>query len=128
MVEMCCIIFKLNQCILFCFFYYIFLFKLPCNYFFNCYLTFYRQEDLIPAAATEPPLKGLQILLIICGILFLSLILLGLGCSYYCIRKRNVALVRNYPFSLEGSESEITKLSGSSIGKLKNFNLRLNII
>nr|CAI5825057.1 unnamed protein product [Callosobruchus analis] len=69
-----------------------------------------------PAAPLAPPLKGFQILLIICGILFLSLLLLGLGCSYYCLRRRPVVFTR--PFSSIGTDSEITKLSGSSIGNL----------
>lgn len=77
------------------------------------------QEAPVPAAVLEPPLKGFQILLIICGILFLSLLLLGLGCSYYCLRRRPVAIIR--PFSSIGSDSEITKLSGSSLGTLSMF-------
>ncbi|XP_019761713.1 uncharacterized protein LOC109538775 [Dendroctonus ponderosae] len=77
------------------------------------------KEAAAPVAALEPPLKGFQILLIICGILFLSLMLLGLGCSYYCLRRRPVAIIR--PFSSIGSDSEITKLSGSSLGTLSMF-------
>nr|XP_023029072.1 uncharacterized protein LOC111517221 [Leptinotarsa decemlineata] len=72
------------------------------------------------SAAIAPPLKGFQILLIICGILFLSLLLLGLGCSYYCLRRRPVTIIRQ-PFSSIGSGSEITKLSGSSLGNLSMF-------
>ncbi|XP_050515527.1 uncharacterized protein LOC114329106 isoform X2 [Diabrotica virgifera virgifera] len=63
------------------------------------------------------PLKGFQILLIICGILFLSLLLLGLGCSYYCLRRRPLTVIRQ-PFSTLGSGSEITKISRSSLGSL----------
>lgn len=83
------------------------------------YFIFIFNHRYVPApvpSAIEPPLKGFQILLIICGILFLSLLLLGLGCSYYCLRRRNVAVVRQ-PFSSIGTDSEITKLSGSSLGK-----------
>ncbi|KAF5280635.1 hypothetical protein FQA39_LY05283 [Lamprigera yunnana] len=71
-----------------------------------------------PTAAprVEAPLNGFQILLIICGILFLSLLLLGLGCSYYCLQRRNEGIIGKAPFSTIGSESEITKLSGSSLG------------
>ncbi|KAF2898908.1 hypothetical protein ILUMI_07267 [Ignelater luminosus] len=77
----------------------------------------------IPAApsAVEPPLTGFQILLVICAILFLSLLLLGLGCSYYCLRRRNMTVIRKAPFSSIGSDSEITKLSGSSLGNLSMF-------
>lgn len=88
-------------------------------------LIFCSKEDLAPVAALEPPLKGFQILLIICGILFLSLLLLGLGCSYYCLRRRNLTVIRRYPFSSIGSGSEITKLSGSSIGKNNSLILSL---
>ncbi|XP_022919619.1 uncharacterized protein [Onthophagus taurus] len=72
-------------------------------------------------AAIEPPLGGFQILLIICAILFLSLLLLGLGCSYYCLRRRNMTVIRRHPFSSIGTESEITKISGSSLGNLSLF-------
>ncbi|XP_017784554.1 PREDICTED: uncharacterized protein LOC108568132 [Nicrophorus vespilloides] len=78
------------------------------------------QDSLVPNPVVEPPLKGFQILLIICAILFLSLLLLGLGCSYYCLRKRHVTVIR-HPFSSVGSGSEITKLSGSSLGNLSMF-------
>ncbi|CAH1176166.1 unnamed protein product [Phaedon cochleariae] len=73
-----------------------------------------------PAAPVAAPIKEFQILLVICGILFLSLLLLGLGCSYYCLRRRPVTFVRQ-PFSSLGSGSEITKLSGSSLGNLSMF-------
>ncbi|KAJ8927330.1 hypothetical protein NQ314_020216 [Rhamnusium bicolor] len=69
------------------------------------------------ASPVGPPLKGFQILLIICGILFLSLLLLGLGCSYYCLRRRPVTVIR-HPFSSIGTDSEITQLSPSSLGNL----------
>lgn len=64
-----------------------------------------------PSPILEPPLKGFQILLIVCGILFLSLVLLGLGCSYYCLRNQQVQVVRRHPLSSVGSD----KLSDSSL-------------
>ncbi|XP_057653858.1 uncharacterized protein LOC130892447 [Diorhabda carinulata] len=70
-----------------------------------------------PVSALPAPLKGFQILLIICGILFLSLMLLGLGCSYYCLRRQPLTVIRQ-PFSTLGSGSEITKISRSSLGSL----------
>lgn len=73
------------------------------------------------APVVEPPLNGFQILLIICAILFLSLLLLGLGCSYYCLRRRTVPAIGHVPFSTIGTESEITKLSGSSLGNISMF-------
>lgn len=73
-----------------------------------------------PVPVTEPPLKGYQILLIICAILFLSLLLLGLGCSYMCLKRRNVRVVHRHPFE-SGTGSEITKLSGSSLSHITMF-------
>lgn len=52
--------------------------------------------------------------------MFLTLLLLGLGVSYYCLRRRPVPIVRRLPMSM-GSGSEITKLSGSSLGNLSQF-------
>ncbi|KYM89304.1 hypothetical protein ALC53_02380 [Atta colombica] len=75
---------------------------------------------LTPASVTEPPLKGFQILLIICAILFLSLLLLGLGCSYMCLKRRNVRVVHRHPFE-SATGSEITKLSGSSLSNITMF-------
>ncbi|XP_032666534.1 uncharacterized protein LOC116842018 [Odontomachus brunneus] len=75
---------------------------------------------MAPAPVTEPPLKGFQILLIICAILFLSLLLLGLGCSYMCLKRRNVRVVHRHPFE-SGTGSEITKLSGSSLSNITMF-------
>lgn len=74
---------------------------------------------MVPAAIL-PPLKGAQILFIICAILFLTLLLLGLGTSYYCLRRRTIPVVRRLPMSM-GSGSEITKLSGSSLGNISHF-------
>lgn len=75
---------------------------------------------LTPSPVTEPPLKGFQILLIICAILFLSLLLLGLGCSYMCLKRRNVRVVHRHPFE-SGTGSEITKLSGSTLSNITMF-------
>ncbi|KAL0276075.1 UNVERIFIED_CONTAM: hypothetical protein PYX00_003735 [Menopon gallinae] len=78
-------------------------------------------EPVVPAVPVRPPLEGYQILLIICAILFLSLLLLGLGCSYYCLKNRRVKVVHRPPFSSVGTGSEITKLSGSSLGNISMF-------
>ncbi|XP_065226570.1 uncharacterized protein LOC135849868 [Planococcus citri] len=67
-----------------------------------------------PETSTPAPLKGFQILLIICGILFLSLVLLGLAGSYYCLRNRRIQVIRRHPVPATGSE--ITKISDSSLG------------
>lgn len=79
-----------------------------------------RLATLTPSPVTEPPLKGFQILLIICAILFLSLLLLGLGCSYMCLKRRNVRVVHRHPFE-SGTGSEITKLSGSTLSNITMF-------
>merc|ERR1712038_399557 len=55
------------------------------------------------------PLKEFEILLIICAIIFLALMLLGIGCSYYCLKRRNIKGVKRRPASTLGSE--ITKIS-----------------
>jgi hypothetical protein len=47
--------------------------------------------------------------LIICAIVFLALMLLGIGCSYYCLKKRNIKVVHRRPASTLGSE--VTKIS-----------------
>ncbi|CRK92229.1 CLUMA_CG005752, isoform A [Clunio marinus] len=72
------------------------------------------------------PLRGTQILFIICALMFLTLLLLGLGVSYYCLRRRTIPVVRRLPMYM-GSGSEITKLSGSSLGNLSVFEEGLKI-
>lgn len=57
-------------------------------------------NPIVPAGAFIPPLKGIQILLIICAIMFLTLLLLGLGVSYYCLRRRTIPVVRRLPMSM----------------------------
>ncbi|XP_063906303.1 uncharacterized protein Pot [Zophobas morio] len=80
----------------------------------------FNKQPIAPAQILEPVLRPFQILLIFCGILFLSLLLLGLGCSYYCLRRRNMTVIRKHPFP-SVADSEITKLSGSSLGNLSMF-------
>ncbi|XP_037935001.1 uncharacterized protein LOC119669249 [Teleopsis dalmanni] len=72
------------------------------------------------AAVIHPPLKGIQILMIICAIMFLTLLLLGLAVSYYCLRSRPIPVVRRLPMSIS-SGSEITKLSDGSMGNISTF-------
>lgn len=52
--------------------------------------------------------------------MFMTLLLLGLGVSYYCLRRRTIPVVRRLQISV-GSGSEITKLSGSSLGNISHF-------
>ncbi|XP_050293740.1 uncharacterized protein LOC126734248 [Anthonomus grandis grandis] len=70
----------------------------------------FRHEEIV-APREANPLSPLPVLLIICGILFLSLFLLGLAASYLCLRRRPVTVIR----SMTPSESDIEKLSESSI-------------
>ncbi|XP_023160303.2 uncharacterized protein LOC111592369 isoform X2 [Drosophila hydei] len=77
-------------------------------------------NPIATGSVLQPPLKGIQILMIICAIMFLTLLLLGLAVSYYCLRSRPIPIVRRLPMSM-GSGSEITKLSGSSAGNISAF-------
>merc|ERR1711936_554499 len=61
-----------------------------------------------PVLALQP-LREFEILLIICAIIFLALLLLGIGCSYYCLKKRNIRVIRRRPASTIGSE--VTRIS-----------------
>lgn len=77
--------------------------------------------DVIPASVLDPPLKGIQILFIICAIMFLTLLLIGLGISYYCLRRQPVSIVRRVIHV--GSGSEITALETGSIGSISGLKL-----
>ncbi|KAH8276080.1 hypothetical protein KR018_002373 [Drosophila ironensis] len=77
-------------------------------------------NPIATGSVLQPPLKSIQILMIICAIMFLTLLLLGLAVSYYCLRSRPIPVVRRLPMSM-GSGSEITKLSGSSLGNISAF-------
>ncbi|XP_037073730.1 verprolin-like [Pollicipes pollicipes] len=53
-----------------------------------------------PPAAPITPLKRLgeaDIIMIICAILFLALLLLGLGFGYACVKKRRISLIKKVP-------------------------------
>ncbi|GBP08328.1 hypothetical protein EVAR_78800_1 [Eumeta japonica] len=59
-----------------------------------------------PVAASpviKPSLGGTHILLIICAILFLTLLLLGLGVSYLCLRRRTLPVARRLVEDSSGS-------------------------
>ena len=45
------------------------------------------------------PLKEFEVLLIVCAIIFLALMLLGIGCSYYCLKRRNIKVSSIFKFS-----------------------------
>lgn len=98
-------------------------FDAPCRYPLPQLIPSSPLRSLNPIATSavlQPPLKSIQILMIICAIMFLTLLLLGLAVSYYCLRSRPIPVVRRLPMSM-GSGSEITKLSGSSVGNISAF-------
>ncbi|ODN00006.1 Cuticlin-1 [Orchesella cincta] len=59
-----------------------------------------------PLVILAKPLKEFEVLMIICTIMFLGIMLLGLGCSYYCLKQRNIQVIRKRPFSPMEEESE----------------------
>lgn len=73
----------------------------------------------LPAVVEAGPrrLSEVELMLIICAILFLGLLLLGVGLAYYCLKKRNIKIVKRRTLS-SGPPSQITKLSGSTLGPL----------
>lgn len=75
---------------------------------------------LLPATK-HPKLSEVELLLIICALLFLTLLLLGIGIAYYCLKKRNIKVVKKKKGISSAPASEITKLSGSTMGTLSMF-------
>jgi len=59
-------------------------------------------------------LSEIELLLIICALLFLTLLLLGIGIGYYCLKRRNIKIVRKKKLATP-APSEITKLSQSTL-------------
>ncbi|XP_054713445.1 uncharacterized protein LOC129222908 [Uloborus diversus] len=72
-------------------------------------------------AIVPPKLSEVELLLIICALLFLTLLLLGIGIAYYCLKKRNIKVIKKRKAISSGPGSEITKLSGSTMGTLSMF-------
>lgn len=72
----------------------------------------FKTEPIPPGPAKR--IGEVEILMIICAIVFLALLLVGMACSYTCLKKRNIRIVRRRPMSL-GPPSEISKISGSSL-------------
>lgn len=72
-------------------------------------------------ATKHPKLSEIELLLIICALLFLTLLLLGIGIAYYCLKKRNIKVVKKKKAISSAPASEITKLSGSTMGTLSMF-------
>ncbi|XP_013784681.1 uncharacterized protein LOC106468787 [Limulus polyphemus] len=68
------------------------------------------------AVVATPKLSEIELLLIVCALLFLTLLLLGVGMAYYCLKKRNIKIVRRRRTESSVPGSEITKLSSSTRG------------
>ncbi|XP_022258383.1 uncharacterized protein LOC106474364 [Limulus polyphemus] len=68
----------------------------------------------IAPIVVPPKLTEVELLLIICALLFLTLLLLGVGVAYYCLKKRNIKVVRQKKALSSTSGSVITRLSGAT--------------
>ncbi|XP_023237371.1 uncharacterized protein LOC111636369 [Centruroides sculpturatus] len=83
-------------------------------------------EPAPAAAAVLPPkLSEVELLLIICALLFLTLLLLGIGVAYYCLKKRNIKVIKRKKAMSSAPGSAITKLSGSTMGSLMFDQIRI---
>ena len=71
--------------------------------------------DVIPPAIPPERLAEPQILLMICALLFLAMMLLGVACSYFCLKQRNIKLIRRRRALSSGLGSEITGYSEQTI-------------
>lgn len=70
---------------------------------------FFRLESTVPVPVIVPSkLSEIELLLIICALLFLTLLLLGIGISYYCLKRRNIKIIKKRKIQ---TPSEITKVS-----------------
>ena len=65
---------------------------------------------IVPERLAEP-----QILLMICALLFLAMMLLGVACSYFCLKQRNIKLIRRRRELSSGPGSEVTGYSEQTI-------------
>lgn len=74
----------------------------------------------LPYVADPPPapvslapmLSGTNIILIICAILFLALLLLGLGFGYACVKRRKISFIKHVPPPISTlSPSDLSQLS-----------------
>ena len=76
-------------------------------------------EPAPPPAFTSSvlPLRELEVLLIICAIIFMALMLLGIGCSYYCLKKRNIKVAPTYQSIISFVQSQMPRFwISASIG------------
>ncbi|XP_055949567.1 uncharacterized protein LOC129983900 [Argiope bruennichi] len=68
----------------------------------------------IPTRISTARLSEVEILIIICLLLFLSLLTLGIGIAYFCLKRRNIRIVRKTALS-SAPPSQITRLSSSNL-------------
>ena len=67
-------------------------------------------SEPVPNRLAEP-----QILMIICALLFLAMMLFGVACSYFCLKQRNIKLIRRRRALSSGLGSEITGITEQTI-------------
>ncbi|XP_076311687.1 uncharacterized protein LOC143225694 isoform X2 [Tachypleus tridentatus] len=68
----------------------------------------------IAPVVVAPKLTEVDLLLIICAVLFLTLLLLGVGVAYFCLKKRNIKVVRRKKSLSSAPGSVITRFSGAT--------------
>ncbi|GFS29484.1 ZP domain-containing protein [Nephila pilipes] len=67
-----------------------------------------------PTRVSTARLSEVEILIIICLLLFLSLLTLGIGIAYFCLKRRNIRIIRKTALS-SSPPSQITRLSSSNL-------------
>jgi hypothetical protein len=72
-----------------------------------------------PAVIIPAKLSEVELLLIISALLFLTLLLLGIGIAYYCLKRRNIKVIRKRKVLSSGPPSEITKISHSTFEPIR---------
>jgi len=71
--------------------------------------------DKPPPPITPERLGEVPILVIICALLFLAMMLFGVAFSYFCLKQRNIKLIRRRRALSSGPGSEITGMSEQTI-------------
>jgi len=66
-----------------------------------------------PAPIIASKLSEIELILVICFLLFLPILLLGIGISYYGLKRRNIKIIRKRRLH-SGAPSQITKISHST--------------
>ncbi|KAG8191446.1 hypothetical protein JTE90_020698 [Oedothorax gibbosus] len=67
-----------------------------------------------PNRVSTARLSEVEILILICLLLFLSLLTLGIGIAYFCLKRRNLTLVRHRKATPSAPPSQLTRLSSSN--------------